>query len=73
LNDATITDEHFFANPEAAAHAYRTILMGLGSHSGFVIGNTLTQRILSEAFDELDQAERGALESKRLIPAAFSN
>jgi len=73
LNDAAISDEHFFAGPEAAAQAYRTIFMGLGAHAGFVIGNTLTQRILAEAFEELEQAERAALESKRLVPAAFSD
>ena len=46
--------------------------MGMGTQMSFVIGNNLTQRILTEIFEELDREERIALESKRLIPAAFS-
>jgi hypothetical protein len=73
LNGTTITDDHFFAGPQAAAHAYRAIFMGMGTHMGLVIGNVLTQRILQEMFEDLEQDERAALEAQRLIPAAFSN
>ena len=72
LDETRITDEHFFTGPEATAQAYRTIFMGMGTQMSFVIGNNLTQRILTEIFEELDREERIALESKRLIPAAFS-
>jgi hypothetical protein len=37
-----------------------------------VIGNNLTQRLLSETFEQIHSDERAALQSQRLIPAAFS-
>lgn len=73
VDGVSIADEHFFATAEATAHAYRALLMGLGAQMGFVIGNVLTQRILNEIFNELDREQRAALETYRLIPAAFSN
>lgn len=65
-------DEHFFPGAEAAALAYRAILMGMGAQMSFAIGSYLTQRILTEMFNELEKEERASLESHRLIPAAFS-
>ncbi|MEW5941203.1 MAG: hypothetical protein AB1750_16185 [Chloroflexota bacterium] len=65
-------DEHFFPRAAAATHAYRAIFMGMGAQMGFVIGNMLTQRILSEMYYELDGDERAVLALNRLIPAAFS-
>lgn len=65
-------DEHFFPSPEATAHAYRALFMGMGAQMGFAIGGYLTQRILSEMFEELHRDERDRLEDHRLIPAAFS-
>lgn len=73
VSGTKIADEHFFAGTEATAHAYRALFMGMGAQMGFVIGGSLTQRILTEMFDELEQDQRTALETHRLIPAAFSN
>ena len=73
VNEATVTDGHFFPGTEATALAYRALFMGMGTQMGFVIGGSLTLRILTEIFEELDQAQRAALEAHRLIPAAFSN
>ena len=73
LNGEEVVDEHFFANTEAAAHAYRAMFMGMGTQMNFVIGGPLTLRILTEIFEELEKEERTALEAHRLIPAAFSN
>lgn len=73
VEGAAMTDEHFFATAEAAAHAYRALLMGLGAQMGFIIGAVLTQRILNEIFEELEREQRAALEAYRLIPAAFSS
>jgi hypothetical protein len=73
VRGATVTDEHFFAGTEATAHAYRALFMGMGAQMNFVIGGPLTQRILTEIFEELAQEERTALNHHRLIPAAFSN
>ena len=72
VNGVQVADEHFFATAESTAHAYRALMMGLGAQMGFVIGNTLTQRILTEIFEEMDREERAALEAYRLIPAAFT-
>jgi hypothetical protein len=72
VEDQSIRDEHFFPSVATATHAYRAIFMGLGAQMGFVIGNTFTQRILSEIYYELDSEERTILASHRLIPAAFS-
>ncbi len=72
VNESTLTDAHFFPNSEATAHAYRAIFMTIGAQMGFVIGNLLARRILGEMFAQLPREERAALESHRLIPAAFS-
>lgn len=68
-----VADEHFFATTEATAHAYRALFMGMGTQMNFVIGGSLTLRILTEIFEELAMEQRAALEAHRLIPAAFSN
>ncbi len=68
----TVADDHFFAGAEAAAHAYRALFMSMGAQMNFVIGGTMTQRILNEVFNELDQDQRAALGAHRLVPAAFS-
>ncbi|HSQ38782.1 MAG TPA: hypothetical protein VLM78_01370 [Anaerolineales bacterium] len=73
LSGETVSDEHFFAGTEAAAHAYRALFMGMGTQMSFVIGGSLTLRILTEIFEELEKDQRAALEAHRLIPAAFSN
>jgi hypothetical protein len=72
VENERLRDDHFFPRVAAATHAYRNILMCLESQMEFVIGNTLTQRILSEKYYELDGEERAMLASNRLIPAAFS-
>jgi hypothetical protein len=46
--------------------------MAMGAQMNFVIGNNLTQRLLSETFDQIRPDERAVLQSQRLIPAAFS-
>jgi hypothetical protein len=48
------------------------LFMAMGAQMNFVIGNNLTQRLLSETFEQVTLDERIALQSKRLIPAAFS-
>ena len=73
VSGTTVADEHFFPGTEATAHAYRALFMGMGAQMSFVIGGSLTQRILAEMFEELEQDQRAALETHRLIPAAFSN
>lgn len=73
VNGTRVTDEHFFAGTEATAHAYRALFMGMGAQMSFVIGGSLTHRILTEIFEDLGQDQRAALETHRLIPAAFSN
>ena len=73
VSGAAVADEHFFPSAESAAHAYRALLMGMGAQMGFVIGSAMTQRILSENFDELIPQERAVLEAYRLIPAAFTH
>lgn len=72
VSGTNVADQHFFAGTEATAHAYRALFMGMGTQMGFVIGGSLTLRILTEIFEELEQTERIALEAHRLIPAAFS-
>lgn len=67
-----VEDNHFFPGSEATAHAYRAILLGIGAQMGFAIGGYLTQRILEEMFNELDQEEREGLGAHHLIPASFS-
>jgi hypothetical protein len=72
LEGQDMLDLHFFPYLMDAAHAYRTLFMTMGGQMNFVIGNTLTQRLLSETFEQVYPDERAALLSQRLIPAAFS-
>ncbi len=72
IRNATVNDDHFFPSLEATAHAYRALFMSLGTQMGFVIGNRLTQHILDETYQDLDEEQRRALQAHRLIPAAFS-
>jgi len=67
-----VVDLHFFPYMVDAAHAYRSLFMAMGAQMDFVIGNTLTQRLLDETFQQVDSDERAVLQSQRLIPAAFS-
>jgi len=73
MSETTLSDTHFFIRPETAAQAYRAIFMIIGAQMEFVIGNHLSQRILTEMFRQLQNEERAALEAHRLIPAAFTD
>ncbi len=72
LVEKDVLDLHFFPYVMDAAHAYRSMFMAMGAQMDFVIGNTLTQRLLSETFEQIYPDERAVLQSQRLIPAAFS-
>ena len=72
LTDQDMLDAHFFPFLMDAAHAYRALFMAMGAQMNFVIGGNLTLRLLSETFDQIHPDERAALQSQRLIPAAFS-
>ncbi len=72
LDENDMLDMHFFPYLMDAAHAYRALFMAMGAQMNFVIGNNLTQRLLSETFEQVASDERAALQSQRLIPAAFS-
>ncbi|MDO9300108.1 MAG: hypothetical protein Q7T89_01945 [Anaerolineales bacterium] len=72
LAENDMLDMHFFPYLMDAAHAYRALFMAMGAQMNFVIGNNLTQRLLSETFEQVPLDERVALQSQRLIPAAFS-
>jgi len=72
LDENDMLDMHFFLHLMNAAHAYRALFMAMGAQMNFVIGNNLTQRLLSETFEQIPLDERVALQSQRLIPAAFS-
>jgi hypothetical protein len=72
LNENDMFDTHFFPYLMDEAHAYRALFMAMGAQMNFVIGNNLTQRLLSETFEQIRSDERDTLLSQRLIPAAFS-
>jgi hypothetical protein len=72
LDENDMLDMHFFLYLMDAAHAYRALFMAMGAQMDFVIGNNLTQRLLSETFEQVHPDERAVLKSQRLIPAAFS-
>jgi hypothetical protein len=72
LDEKDLLDLHFFPYMMDAAHAYRAVFMAMGAQMDFVIGNNLTQKLLNEAFEQVDPIERTVLQSQRLIPAAFS-
>ncbi len=72
LEETDILDAHFFTYPSDAEHAYRALLMSMGAQMNIVLGSNLTQRLLSETFEQVHPEERVILQSLRLIPAAFS-
>lgn len=72
LKEDTLQDAHFFPSMQEAANAYRAVFMGIGTQLNFFIGNNITQRILNESFELLPAEEKNALNSQRLIPAAFT-
>ena len=72
LDEKDMLDMHFFPYLMDAAHAYRALFMAMGAQMNFVIGNNLTQRLLSETYGQILPDERAILQSQRLIPAAFS-
>lgn len=72
LDETTILDAHFFAYLSDAENAYRALFMSMGTQMSVVLGSNLTQRILSETFEQIHPEERAVLQSLRLIPAAFS-
>jgi len=71
LEGTSLWDQHFFPNPEAAVNAYRALLMSMGEQSSLMIGNGLSQRLVTETYLQLGQAEKRSLEIHRLIPAAL--
>ena len=72
LDENDMLEMHFFPYVMDAAHAYRALFMAMGAQMNFVIGNNLTQKLLSETFEQIRLDERSSLQSQRLIPAAFS-
>lgn len=72
LEETTLLDAHFFTYLSNAEHAYRALFMSMGAQMNVVLGSNLTQRLLSETFDQIHPEERAILQSLRLIPAAFS-
>ena len=72
LDENMMVDAHFFSSLSEATHAYRALFMAMGAQMNFVIGNMLTQRLLSETFEQIHPDERAVLRTERLIPAAFS-
>ncbi len=73
LDENVMVDAHFFPTLGEATHAYRALFMAMGAQMSFVIGNMLTQKLLSETFEQIHPDERVILQAERLIPAAFSN
>lgn len=71
INENEMFDAHFFPTLEYAVNAYRSLFMEMGVQMDFVIGNTLTRRLLNETFEQIHPDERAILKSQRLIPDAF--
>jgi hypothetical protein len=72
LAETNMMDSHFFAYLGDAEQAYRALFMSMGDQMNVVLGSNLTQRLLSETFEQIHPDERAILQSLRLIPAAFS-
>jgi hypothetical protein len=71
LVSTSIFDQHFFPKLEQTVDAYRELFMAIGEQADLVLGSTLSQRLMGEAFNQLGEEERASLEAQRLIPAAF--
>ena len=66
-----ISDQHFFFRLQPAVDAYREIFMEIGDQTSFILGNSLSTRLLLDTFRQLSAEESGLLVTQRLIPAAF--
>ena len=71
LVGGSISDQHFFPQLQQAVDAYREVFMAIGEQANLVLGNTLSQRLLGETFNQLSKEELALFEAQRLIPAAF--
>jgi hypothetical protein len=67
----TLVDRHFFPELPLATYAYKTLFVGMGTEMSFMLGKHLARRIFNEAFQSILPDETAALQSQRLIPAAF--
>lgn len=72
LEGTSLWDQHFFPSLETAAAAYRALLMSMGEQSSMMIGDGLTQRLISETYNQLRPEENKLLETQKLIPAAIT-
>lgn len=71
LEGTSLWDQHFFPDLETAVKAYRALLLCIGEQSSLMIGNGLCQRLISDTYDRLNQAEKESLKTHRLIPAVL--
>jgi hypothetical protein len=72
LEGTALRDHHFFPDVEAAVKAYRALLMSMGEQISPMIGNMLTQRLVTETYNQLSSEETRLLELQRLIPASLA-
>ena len=72
LQPLNLFDDEVFANPEAAANAYRSLLNTIVHHIHAVLGKTLLDSIIKSFFQEADPFTLRILQKYTLLPAAMT-
>ncbi|MEZ0395225.1 MAG: hypothetical protein ABWK53_02150 [Anaerolineales bacterium] len=72
VDSAGLVDRHIFAKVETCQMAYRAILQSMQQQISLVIGNLLTQRLLTETFEKLTPAQQQSLAAQALTPAVLN-
>ena len=72
LEGTSLWDQHFFASLDAAASVYRALLLSMDKQSSMMIGKGLTQRLISETYNQLRPEENKLMKAYRLAPPAFT-
>jgi hypothetical protein len=73
LTGESIFDMHIFESVELGVKSYRELMRAMALHIGKVIGATLTQSILNEAFQKIRSEEMQVLSRHVLVPALIAS
>ncbi len=64
----SINDSHVFSSVDNTAQAYQQLLKSLVAHASKVIGASLTNSMLAEAFSRLEPSNQEAIQQYSLLP-----
>jgi hypothetical protein len=69
LVNCEIVDKHFFPKTDMLVQAYRSLFISISAQISEMVGRVLTQRTLSDTFNQLGSEESRILELRSLTPS----